>query len=198
MPGALLANGSNVGNTAFNYDLRINLDTSFSGKDLLRTRLRSGNFPSQPFGSSASILKLDKAETSTAGSSNVWLDRLYYSSPALAKGLTLTGGPLVRNTEMAWIPTAYRSEIPDFFSVAGAPGVYNKSTGAGFGAQWVQPGKKGGLVASLNYVAQNGNDSSTGVFNATGGLDTLAQIGYRTQNAGIAFGYRYEIGRAHV
>ncbi len=28
----------------FNYDVRLNFDTSFTGKDLLRTRLRSGNF----------------------------------------------------------------------------------------------------------------------------------------------------------
>jgi len=33
-----------VANTAFNYDVRLNFDTSFTGKDLLRTRLRSSNF----------------------------------------------------------------------------------------------------------------------------------------------------------
>ena len=49
--GVRLANGTNVGNTAFNYDVRLNFDTSFTGKDLLKTRLRSGNFSSQPFGS---------------------------------------------------------------------------------------------------------------------------------------------------
>jgi hypothetical protein len=31
------------GATSFSYDLRLALDTSFTGKDLLRTRLRSGN-----------------------------------------------------------------------------------------------------------------------------------------------------------
>ena len=177
---------TNVGNTAFNYDLRINLDTSFTGKDLLRTRLRSGNFSSQPFGSSSSLFKLDKAEgTSDA----VKIDRLYYSFPALAKGVTLTAGALVRNTEMAWVPTAYKSDILDFFAVAGAPGVYNKATGAGFGIQYAQPGKKG-IVASLNYVAQNGSDSTKGEFDASGALNTLAQIGYRAPQYGIAFGYR--------
>jgi hypothetical protein len=199
VPGALLQptkavpNGSNVGNTAFNYDLRLNFDTSFTGKDLLRARLRSGNFSSQPFGSSSSILKLDKAETSqgTGTTSNVWLDRLYYSFPAFTKGVTLTAGPLVRNTEMSWVPTAYRSEILDFFTTAGAPGVYNKAVGAGFGVQYAQPGKKGGFVAGLNYVAQNGDSSSTGTFNAEGALNTLAQIGYRAPQYGIAFGYRY-------
>jgi hypothetical protein len=186
--GANLRNGTQVGNTAFNYDLRLNFDTSFTGKDLLRTRLRSGNFSAQPFGSSSSLFKLDKAETTADG---VIIDRLYYSFPALAKGVTLTAGALVRNTEMAWIPTAYKSDILDFFAVAGAPGVYNKATGSGFGIQYAQPGKKGGIVAGLNYVAQNGDNSSTGVFNEQGALNTLAQIGYRAPQWGAAFGYRY-------
>ena len=183
---ARLANGTNVGNTAFNYDVRLNFDTSFTGKDLLKTRLRSGNFSSQPFGSSSSLFKLDKAEST---SNAVQLDRLYYQFPALAKGVTLTAGALVRNTEMAWVPTAYKSDILDFFAVAGAPGVYNKATGSGFGIQYAQPGKKG-IVASLNYVAQNGSDSTKGEFNASGALNTLAQIGYRAPQYGIAFGYR--------
>jgi hypothetical protein len=185
---ARLANGTNVGNTAFNYDLRLNFDTSFTGKDLLKTRLRSGNFSSQPFGSSSSLFKLDKAEST---SNAVQLDRLYYSFPALAKGVTLTAGALVRNTEMAWTPTVYKSDILDFFAVAGAPGVYNKATGQGFGVQYAQPGKKGGIVAGLNYVAQTGDSSSTGVFNEQGGLNTLAQFGYRAPQWGAAFGYRY-------
>ena len=183
-PGATAS--TNVGETAFNYDLRLNFDTSFTGKDLLRTRLRSGNFSAQPFGSSSSLFKLDKAEST---SDAVKIDRLYYSFPALTKGLTLTAGALVRNTEMTWIPTAYKSDILDFFQLAGAPGVYNKATGSGFGAQWVQ-GKKG-FVAGVNYVAQGGSDSTKGEFNENGSLNTLAQIGYRAPNYGIAFGYRY-------
>jgi hypothetical protein len=181
--------GADVGNTAFNYDLRLNFDTSFTGKDLLRTRLRSGNFNSDPFGSSSSLFKLDKAEST---SNQVTIDRLYYQFP-VTKSVTLTAGPLVRNTEMAWVPSAYKSEILDFFAVSGVPGVYNKATGAGFGAQWKQPTKKGqgGFVAGLNYVAQNGDDSDTGVFNADGALNLLAQVGYRAPQWGVAVGYRY-------
>ena len=191
VPGLKTTSGTEAGNTAFNYDLRINFDTSFTGKDLLRTRLRSGNFSSQPFGSSSSLLKLDKAETSqgTGTSSNVWLDRLYYTFP-VGKNVKLTAGALVRNTEMAWIPSAYKSDILDFFQLGGTSGVYNKATGAGFGAQYTQPGKQG-LVANLNYVAENGADSSTGVFDSTGKLNALAQVGYRAPQFGIAVGYRY-------
>ena len=191
VPGLKTTAGAESGNTAFNYDLRINFDTSFSGKDLLRTRLRSGNFSSQPFGSSSSILKLDKAETSqgTGTSSNVWLDRLYYTFP-VGKNVKLTAGALVRNTEMSWIASAYKSDILDFFQLGGTSGVYNKATGAGVGAQYTQPGTQG-LVANLNYVAENGADSSTGVFDSSGKLNLLAQVGYRAPQYGIAVGYRY-------
>ena len=184
VPGLETNDGGNVGNTAFNYDLRLNFDTSFTGKDLLRTRLRSGNFSSDPFGSSSSLFKLDKAE-STDNSVNI--DRLYYQFP-VSKGVTLTAGPLVRNTEMAWVPSAYKSEILDFFAVAGAPGVYNKATGAGVGAKYVG---KNGIVAGLNYVAQNGDDSETGVFDSDGALNFLAQVGYKASNWGVGAGYRY-------
>ena len=189
VPGYRTTTGANAGNTAFNYDLRINFDTSFSGKDLLRTRLRSGNFSSAPFGSSSSLFKLDKAEVSTAGSSNVWLDRLYYQFPA-GKNVTLTAGALVRNTEMAWIPSAYKSNILDFFQLGGASGVYNKATGAGFGAQYKQPGTQG-FVANLNYVAEDGSNTNTGEFNSSGKLNLLGQVGYRAPQWGVAVGYRY-------
>jgi hypothetical protein len=177
--------------TAFNYDVRLNFDTSFTGKDLLRTRLRSSNFSSDPFGSSSSLFKLDKADNfSSANGDNVVIDRLYYSFPAFNNTTTLTAGAKVRNTEMAWMPTAYKSDILDFFQVAGTPGVYNKATGAGFGAQWKQKGKQG-FVAGVNYVAQSGSDSSKGEFDESGALNTMAQIGYRGQNWGIGAGYRY-------
>jgi hypothetical protein len=191
VPGYKTTTGATAGNTAFNYDLRINLDTSFTGKDLLRTRLRSGNFSSQPFGSSSSLLKLDKAETSqgTGTTSNVWLDRLYYQFPATST-ITLTAGALVRNTEMAWIPSAYKSDILDFFQLGGTSGVYNKATGQGFGAQYKQPGTQG-FLANVNYVAENGSDSATGVFDSEGKLNALAQVGYRAPQWGVAVGYRY-------
>ena len=189
VPGLKTNKGGDVGNTAFNYDLRLNFDTSFTGKDLLRTRLRSGNFGSDPFGSSSSLFKLDKAESLA---DQVTIDRLYYQFP-VSKSVTLTAGPLVRNTEMTWVPTAYKSEILDFFQLAGAPGVYNKATGAGAGIQWKQPTQKGkgGFVAGLNYVSQDGDSSETGVFNSDSGVNFLAQVGYRAPQWGAAVAYRY-------
>jgi hypothetical protein len=175
--------GDKADGTAFNYDVRLNFDTSFTGKDLLRTRLRAGDFSAQPFGSSSSLFKLDKAEMTD---SSVKIDRLYYQFP-VGRDLKVTVGPKVRNTEMAWIPSAYKSDILDFFSTAGAPGVYNKATGSGVGVQY----SKSGFVAGLNYVAQNGDSTESGVFDSAGALNVLAQLGYRADNWGVGVGYRY-------
>ena len=199
------------GNTTFNYDLRINLDTSYTGQDLLRTRLRTGNFSKYPFGTSSSnIFKLDKAEDWNNALS---IDRLYYQFPAGKQNqFKFTVGALVRNTEMAWIPSAYKSDILDAFAVAGTSGVYNKATGEGVGVQWKQPVEKGqpGFVANVNYVVNgsavnstnttctagckngaSGSDSSYGVFNSESGINMMAQVGYKAPQWGTAVGYRY-------
>jgi hypothetical protein len=192
------ANTGRQGNTTFNYDLRLNFDTSYTGQDLLRTRLRSGNFAEFPFGSSSTPFKLDKAEKSQGSASgtnsNIWVDRLYYTFPVgSAKTTKITVGALVRNTEMAWLPTAYKSDVLDVFTTIGTTGVYNKATGQGFGIQWQQKVEKGKpfFVANANYVSLNGNQSDLGVFNSKGGSNVMAQLGYKANNWGAAFGYRY-------
>ena len=193
-----IANGSQDRNT-FNYDLRLNLDTSFTGKDLLKTRLRSANFTAaSPFNDGNSLFKLDKASSTNAGTGGaggldaVIIDRLYYQFP-VGKSFTLTAGGLVRNTEiLAFIPTAYRSQLLDFFTTAGSPGVYNKATGQGFGAVWKQDVAKGQGFwnASLNFIAQDGEIANEGLFDSDGSLNTTAQLGYKAPNWGAAIAYR--------
>ena len=185
--------------TTFNYDVRLSLDTSFTGKDLLKTRLRSGNFTaSSPFNAGDSLFKLDKASSTNAdaagagGIDTVSIDRLYYQFP-VGQQFTLTAGALVRNTEiLAFIPSAYRSQLLDFFAVAGTPGVYNKVTGQGFGAVWKQKVAKGQGFwnASLNFIAQDGEISNEGIFDSDGSLNTTAQLGYKGTNWGAAVAYR--------
>jgi hypothetical protein len=193
-----IANGSQD-RTTFNYDLRLNLDTSFTGKDLLKTRLRSANFTAaSPFNDGNSLFKLDKASSTNAGTGGaggldaVIIDRLYYQFP-VGKSFTLTAGGLVRNTEiLAFIPTAYRSQLLDFFTTAGSPGVYNKATGQGFGAVWKQDVAKGQgfFNASLNFIAQDGEIANEGLFDSDGSLNTTAQLGYKAPNWGAAIAYR--------
>jgi hypothetical protein len=175
--------------TTFNYDARLSFDTSFSGQDLLRTRLRSGNFSSLPF--REGILGLDKA-AGTEG--RVDIDRLFYRFP-VGKSVNLTVGALVRNTEMlSFIPSAYKSDILDYFGLAGASGTYNKATGAGAGLSWRQQVDKGSpyVTFDLNYVASSGfADSTVGAFSSDSGISALTQLGLRSTNWGLALGYRY-------
>jgi len=176
---------------AFNYDLRLTFDTSFTGKDLLRTRLRSGNFSSLPFGSSSQIFKLDKAEST--GDTAV-VDRLFYRFP-VGEGMRLTVGAKVRNTEiLSFIPSAYNSGILDFFQLAGASGTYNKATGAGFGFNWRQKVEKGNpyITFDANYIADSGfADSSIGAFSSDSGINVLTQLGVKGKSWGAAVAYRY-------
>jgi hypothetical protein len=186
---------TNLNKTAFNYDARLSFDTSFSGKDLLRTRLRSGNFNADPFGSSGNVFKLDKAEE---GDGSVFIDRLFYTFP-VGDEVKLTAGAVVRNTEMiSFLPSAYKADILDFFNLAGATGTYNKATGAGAGFSWKQKVEKGKPFVSfdLNWVSQEAAeafyaDSTVGAFSSDSAQNVLAQLGVKGQNWGAAVAYRY-------
>ena len=177
--------------TTFNYDLRLNFDTSFSGKDLLRTRLRAGNSSSVPFGSGSQIFQLEKA-SNTDNLARV--DRLYYRFP-VADSLIINVGPLIRNTEMlSFFPSAYKSELLGFFGLAGASGTYNKATGAGVGLSWRQQVEKGSpyITFDANYVSSKGyGDSSIGAFSSDSGMNALTQLGIRGSSWGAALAYRY-------
>lgn len=180
---------------SFNYDLRLNLNTSFTGKDLLFTRLRAGNWSNSAFnGTPVNMAALDKATSYTTDV--VTIDRLYYQFP-VGKSFTAVIGPKLRNTEMIpFRPQAYNAEILDFFTLAGAPMAYNKATGGGFGLTWKQNVKKGNpyMTASANFVSQNsdnGDPNSGGMFSAYGANNVTVQLGARGTNWGVAALYRY-------
>ena len=103
-------------------------------------------------------------DTAFNSNNNVRIDRLYYRFP-LGRNFTVMTGPLMRNTEaMGYKPTAYgrggQTQLDFFGGDLGVPGVWNKWTGAGFGAIYsnkasVEKGDSFWTVA--NYVAKNGN-----------------------------------------
>jgi hypothetical protein len=201
-----------AGSTSFNYDVRLGFDTSFTGKDLLKTTLRASNLGLSGFGYQVGIggfnvTALNNLEVSPGTvNDNVFINRLYYQFP-IGANLTATVGAKVRQDDMLAIwPSAYPADtVLDQFTLAGAPGVYSLNTGGGAGLTW----KSNGWGVSVNYVVANaagGNPSSTNAFGAApnsfnsnvGGLlnstsqSTLtAQLGYAGSNWGTAFGYTY-------
>ena len=85
-------------NVTFNYDVQLTFDTSFTGKDLLRTNLRAGNFGSSVFGGEPHALgnsaELEVAFEEDAGPNVVGIDKLFYQFP-IGKQLTATVGARV-------------------------------------------------------------------------------------------------------
>ena len=204
IPGAgALGNNRNWGALTFNYDLRLNLNTSFTGKDLLYTRLRSGNFANSVFnGNPYNLLALDKAFSPTGGNNVLNIDRLYYRFP-IGQTFTALVGPRARNTEfLAITPSFYKADLLDVFTLNGAPATYNKATGSAFGLMWKQKVKKGQpyFAASTSYVAVNGENSNPGTTGALGGggLFTsssagsfLTQIGWAGPQFALTAAWRY-------
>ena len=201
------------GATSFNYDVRLNFDTSFTGKDLLRTTLRAGNFADSAFGNSG-LNQLEVAFQESCGTGTdcgdvVAINRLFYQFP-IGSNFTATIGGKVRQDDMlAMWPSVYPADtVLDVFTYAGAPGAYNLNLGAGAGLWW----KSGNWSISANYVAQNGDGGSpssrscydgngnyTGI--GCGGIGTEAsqetgtvQIAYGGSNWGLAAAYNYSNG----
>ena len=90
----------------FNYDLQLNLDTSFSGKDLLRTVLRAGNFnpESNAFGSGLSTLEVAFQEE--GGSDVVGIDKIFYQFPLGSQFTATIGGRVGQEDMLALWPSA--------------------------------------------------------------------------------------------
>ena len=167
-------NQTNLGATTFNYDLKLNLDTSFTGKDLLRTTLRAGNFfnSSNAYVNGLSTLELPTNEYAGLGGQNVVVaNRLFYNFP-VGSELSVTAGALVRMDDAGMLgvwPSVYPADtVLDTFTYAGVPGTYNVNA-LGGGAGFVySPKAVKGLTISQNYVSANSGNGAPGL-NTVGG-----------------------------
>lgn len=178
------------------YDLQLNLDTSFSGKDLLKIRLEAGNMTYNAFGLASAtplsyytwLFPLGQPDNTLV------LNRFYYSFP-LNNELRLTVGPKVRQDDLIgnW-PGRYPSEIP-LFGIpfyAGSPGAYNLNLGSGAGLTWNKPLGGINFVATTAYVAANGNignPASGGLLTAGAGGSFTTQISTFSKRWNIAAVY---------
>ena len=173
------------GGTSFSYDLRLALETSFTGKDSLVTRLRAGNMDNV-YGADG----LFAQEYGFNSNNHVEVDRLYYSFP-IGENFTVVGGPRVRMDDMlpVW-PSAYPSDMTfDFFTYAGAPGAYNLALGGGAGVYW----KSDDFSISTSYLSTNANSSNPrfggGIGTDAAAFSATTQIAYAPENWGIAAAY---------
>ncbi|NMO84863.1 MULTISPECIES: iron uptake porin, partial [Prochlorococcus] len=186
------------GATVFNYDMRLELNTSFTGKDLLKTRLRAGNFGDSPYGGGGYV-GLDAMEVAYGESGKadqVKVDRLWYQFP-VGEEFTVTAGAMVRQDNMLAVwPSNYPAEtILDVFTYAGAPGAYSLTKGGGAGIWWDD--NDSGWSISASYVSGNaddGNPNTGGIATDGAASNATAQIAYADEQWGIAAVYSYTSG----
>ena len=190
--------------TTFNYDVQLTFDTSFTGKDLLRTNLRAGNFSGSVFGGEPHSLGLAELEiafeedcgTGADCGDVVSIDKLFYQFPAGQFTFTL-GGRVGQEDMLALWPSVYPADtILNVMTVNGAPAAYSKNLGAGAGAWWQQ----GGFSISANYVASNGQsgnpsvpkeDGGGGIGNKFSGATGSVQLAYQQEQWGLAAIWSY-------
>merc|ERR1711934_93189 len=142
-------------NLSMSYRYTLNLNTSFTGKDLLYTRLRTGNM-SNVWTQTDSYLADAKK-----GDNTLKIDKLWYTFP-IGSEFTATVGALIENYYMIETPTRYKP-ILKAFKLGGYGSVLGASTGQGFGLQWrqdVEPGEAA-LNIAANYVADGGDGAKT-------------------------------------
>ena len=179
-------------NVTFNYDLQLTLDTSFTGKDLLRTNLRAGNFGTSAFGGEphgiGNSAELEVAFEEDAGPNIVGIDKLFYQFP-IGKQFTATVGARVGQEDMlALWPSVYPADtILNLFTVNGAPAAYSKNLGPGAGLWW----QNNGWSVSANYVSALGSDSTKGLFTSESGGTASVQVGYQQEQWGLAAIWSY-------
>ena len=143
--------------TTFNYDMKLMGMTSFTGKDMLMTAIRSGNFAMMdPFGMSGAA----RLDTGFNSGDTLELHKAFYQFP-VSDDIQITFGPKLRQDDLLGVwPSSYPSDpILFVLNQAGASDTYSKKMGAGAGITY----SHNKLVASALLVAEDAADSSKGI-----------------------------------
>ncbi len=214
--GALRYDGSDVdvgANTAVgfpllnalsvNQDVRLTIDTSFTGKDLFRVRLRSGNFGPSGFFSNppTPLTRLDFAfeeplcrpDDDGCNHNLVTVNRAYFQMP-LGSEIRLTAGSRLMQLDLlpVWPSVTNDSPILELFQRAGAAGAYSRRVGSGFGAWWQPEGGLKGLTiayAAVVPLGGNGSPAEGGLFTAGGGQTNTVQVGFTRPGWNVTAAY---------
>jgi hypothetical protein len=159
----------------FTYRYRLNMNTSFTGEDLLYARLQAANGGGTWTEGNATHLN-----DSGSNGAGLEIDKLWYTFPV--GDFRFTVGPRIENYYMVETPTRY-SPILKALKLGGYGSVMGASTGAGAGIQWRQNVDRGDAAfnAAINYVNADGGSSSQGLFGDNTSSALLTQLGYGTR-----------------
>jgi hypothetical protein len=165
----------------FTYRYRLNINTSFTGEDLLYARLQAAT------GSGVEgLVKSWTEENDTHlvdsgdGGNNLAINKLWYTFPV--GDFRFTVGPRIENYYMIETPTRYQP-ILKAFKLGGYGSVLGASSGVGAGVQWRQNVGRGepAFNFAANYTNNDGEVGTKGIFGDNTGSSFLTQLGYGTR-----------------
>jgi len=160
------------------YMYQLNMNTSFTGDDLLYTRIKTGNV-SDHFKDKAQGTYLSAAN---GNGGELKVDKIWYQFP-VGDNLKVWVGPRIENYYMlASAPSIYQP-VTKQFALGGNGTVYGSSTSAGFGAAWTQTVEDPSaprFAVSAAYTNKSGADSSEdkGLFGEDGKSALLTKFEY--------------------
>jgi Carbohydrate-selective porin, OprB family/S-layer homology domain len=183
-------------NVAFNYRVRLNLDTSFTGKDLLRTRLQASNTNgfTELANSASTRLSYDGYLT---GANNFEINRLYYRFPlgdnfkayiapiGAIEDIVNPLNPLESDSQGTISRFGRFSPLTRIASRPGPTGFQSGSAVAGF--DWMLSDK---ISFQAAYTASNAS-AATGQGGVTGGDTKIAAQFVIKPSEALTFGVGY-------
>jgi hypothetical protein len=194
-----------------NQDTRLTVDTSLTGQDILRLRLRAGNFGPSGFFSNppTPLTRLDVAfqeplcPGAAEGCGNVVsVNRAFFQVP-VGDAFRVTAGSRLMQADLlpVWPSVSTAAPILELFQRAGSAGAYSRRVGSGFGAWWQPRGWLAGMSLAYGYVAPGGADGNPargGWFTAGGGDTSTVQLAYTQPTWNLSATYTRNGERAQL
>ncbi|MGC9527440.1 MAG: iron uptake porin, partial [Limnospira sp.] len=174
----------------FGYRVRLNFDTSFTGEDLLRTRLQAVDVPNlNDFDLNNTLM----ARTAIGGNSDgVEIDDLYYRFPAFnGRAQFYIGANSLDLEDTMDVVTPFNSSGTASISRFGQrnPTIFRGPEGTGAAAKFAFGGD-GQFKLNLSYLAGNAADATEGNGLFNGGNTGSAQFVFEPTDE-LAFGLEY-------
>jgi len=181
--GAVDNDADTADSMVMEYSYTMNMNSSFSGKDNLYVRIKTGNVADQ-FADKTAGTYLSAHGAGSDGSDHdvLQVDKIWYQFP-VGDSITAWVGPKIENYYMlASAPSIYKPVLKQF-ALGGNGPVYGSSTQPGFGAAWTQSvddPSSARWEVSAAYTAQNGENSATnqGLLGSEAKSATLIKVGY--------------------
>ncbi len=180
-------------NTTLAARARLNFNTSFTGRDLLRTRLQAANFPTYSGGTGTNMTRLG-FDTNTGNQFEI--DDFFYRFPIGERFQAQVDFSNVEyNDNVYTFNPAFESSGRGAISRFGRFNpIYRVGSGAGLTLNF---NPNGPIGASVGYIANNANNPGDGTGLFDGSFAALGQIAFRPTesiNLGLTYARTYDKG----